>query len=48
MAIKALSEWGQSKWPPEARDDLSRAIEIEPDDAVRKRMHNLLIGGVDS
>ena len=45
MALKALSEWGQSKWPKQARQDLEHAKSIEPDDRrVRKSIQNVLDG----
>jgi hypothetical protein len=44
LAVRALSQWGQSNWPPEARAALTAALAAEPDDSARRRMANVLAG----
>lgn len=44
MAIRALAEWGETSWPPDARPALERAAFAEPCEDVRERMTKVLAG----
>lgn len=44
MALRAFSRWGNDRWPPEARDLLTTALEEEPDDNVRSALQTVLAG----
>ena len=44
MALRALDQWGQEHWPPDANAALHRAAAQEPDADVRERMLRLLRG----
>jgi hypothetical protein len=44
MALKALSEWGQDKWPAEAASALRAAEAAEPDEDVKKEMRKVIAG----
>ncbi len=44
MALRALSAWGQDRWPEEARDFLDGAEAREPDDEVKDRIRRLIAG----
>jgi hypothetical protein len=44
MALKALSEWGKENWPSDVLPFLKKARQMEPDQAVRRRMDNAIAG----
>jgi len=44
MALKALYEWGQERWPAEAADALKTAELAEPNEDVRERIRKVIAG----
>jgi hypothetical protein len=44
MALKALSEWGKENWPSDVLPFLKKSRQMEPDQAVRRRMDNAIAG----
>jgi hypothetical protein len=44
MAINALAVWPRELWPVEATALVLKAHELEPNDNVKRRLHNLLEG----
>ena len=45
MALKALSEWGEGKWPANMISLLNESREREPDQELRRRIDNVIAGG---
>jgi len=44
MALKALSSWGKSKWPPDAEGVLRHTLKEEPSEEVGGEIETLLAG----